>query len=80
MRTIRDEDDPGVELENATVLRCTAKAALYEFSDGSEVWIPHSQVHDDSELYYDERTGEMNEEHGKLVITAWIAKQKGLAD
>jgi len=78
-RTIRDEDEPGVTLDNAQVLRCTAKAALYDLDGGIEVWIPHSQVHDDSELYYDEQAGEMNEERGKLVVTSWIASEKGLA-
>ncbi|NIR31689.1 MAG: hypothetical protein GWN84_20730 [Gammaproteobacteria bacterium] len=77
-RTIRDEDEPGVVVDAATVLRCTAKAALYELADGTELWIPHSQVHDDSEVFYDEDKAEMNTEHGRLVVTSWIAKKKGL--
>jgi hypothetical protein len=35
-------------------------------------WIPQSQVHDDSEVW---REGD----HGQLVVTRWIAEQKGLA-
>lgn len=34
-------------------------------------WIPQSQVHDDSEVW---RTGD----RGQLVLTRWIAEQKGL--
>lgn len=79
MRTIRDEDDcGGVAFDDVEVLRCTAKAAQYNIA-GESVWIPHSQVHDDSELYYDERGAVMSDDSGRLVITRWIAEQKGLA-
>jgi len=36
-----------------------------------EMWIPQTQIHDDSEVY---REGDV----GKLVITRWIAEQKDL--
>jgi len=56
-RTIRDEDKPGVPIEDVKVLSVSAKAALYDLGERGEMWIPHSQVHDDSELYYDAETG-----------------------
>ncbi len=35
-------------------------------------WIPQSQVHDDSEVWRER-------DHGELVVSRWIAEQKGLA-
>lgn len=40
--------------------------------DGESVWLPKSQVDDDSEVY---KKGT----EGVLVISEWIAEQKGLA-
>lgn len=72
MRTIRDEDEvQAVTLSDVKALRGTDKALLC-LIDGEEVWIPQSQITDDSEVY--EPGGE-----GKLVITQWLATQKGLA-
>ena len=53
--------------------KCTKEtaAAIFVEVDGEEMWIPKSQVDDDSEVY-----GAGHE--GKLVITEWIAKQKGI--
>lgn len=65
----RDRDDP-VELPDAFAKRETAKALLVVV-DGEEHWLPKSQIHSDSEVYADGH-------RGKLVITAWIAEQKGL--
>lgn len=39
--------------------------------DGEEIWIPYSQIDDDSEV------SEVGDE-GELVITEWFAVQKGL--
>jgi hypothetical protein len=52
------------------VSRETDKAILVEIK-GEEVWIPKSQIHDDSEVYASGHTG-------KLVITEWLAREKGL--
>lgn len=60
-----------VRLE-AKAIRASGKALLCVIEDDVEVWIPQSQIHDDSEVY-----GEGHE--GTLVITQWIAKKKGLA-
>lgn len=35
------------------------------------VWIPKSQIDDDSEVYADEQ-------HGTLIVTAWLAEREGL--
>ena len=63
--------------ENKYVVEATAFA---ETNDAIKVrtehgvhWIPKSQIDDDSEVY------EKGHE-GKLVITRWLAKQKGWID
>jgi hypothetical protein len=48
----------------------TDRAILVEI-EGDDFWIPQSQVDDDSEVW---RKGD----EGTLVITEWIAKQKGI--
>lgn len=59
-----------IELENVTVVKDSGQALLCDI-DGDEVWIPQSQIDDDSEVY---REGDS----GKLIISEWIALQKGL--
>ena len=61
-----------VRVRNVTVKRATGKALLVETEDGDEHWIPQSQIDDDSDVYADGDVGD-------LVISEWIAKQKGLA-
>ena len=80
VRTIRDED-PGsgrtVAIEDVRAIRkyenpkTGTVSMLCDIPDHGEMWIPDSQIHDDSEVY---REGDI----GKLVITRWIAEQKGL--
>jgi hypothetical protein len=61
---------PVVEFEVPEVTKETDKALLCVI-EGKEVWIPKSQIHDDSEVF--------EEGHkGKLVISEWIAKEKEL--
>lgn len=70
MRTIIDEDDKSsVTLEDVKALRGTDKALLCLIA-GNEVWVPQSQITDDSEVY-------QSGDEGKLVVTRWIAEQKG---
>lgn len=57
--------------KDVTAKKETDKALLCLFPDGEEHWIPKSHVDDDSEVY---REGDV----GKLVVTKWIAEQKGL--
>lgn len=74
MRTIRDDDGPreAVAIEGVVCTAASEKAIRVRI-DGDHYWIPQSQVTDDSEVY---RKGD----EGKLVITRWIAEQKGLAE
>lgn len=57
-------------------VRAVGRAAIYVANDAwaAAVWFPDSQIHDDSELYMKSKVGDM----GTLVVTAWIAEQKGL--
>ena len=58
---------------HVTLKAKSAKAILVEDEDGEEVWIPNSQIDDDSEIWEDSEKGE----EGKLVISEWLATQKG---
>lgn len=60
-----------IEIEECRLIHQTYKAGLFEV-DGEEVWIPWSQVDEGCEL-------EFNGDEGTLIITEWIAEQKGLA-
>jgi hypothetical protein len=59
-----------IRIDDVTILRPTDMAVLCE-SDGSEYWIPQSQIDDDSEVWEEG-------DEGMLVISKWIADQKGL--
>jgi hypothetical protein len=59
-----------VSFNSVSVIR-KSDAALFCLIDGERVWIPFSQIDDDSEVY-DEDT------EGQLIVTEWIAIQKGL--
>lgn len=56
-----------------TVLHATENALKVDY-EGEEMWIPLSQIDDDSEIYKKDQVGET----GELVISEWMAKQKGL--
>lgn len=58
---------------HVTLKAKSAKAILVEDEDGNEVWSPNSQIDDDSEIWEDSEKGE----EGKLVISEWLATQKG---
>ena len=59
-----------VEFEGVVCTRATDKALLCRI-DGKDHWIPQSQIDDDSEVY---KEGD----EGTLVISEWLATQKGL--
>lgn len=60
--------------KNAVCLRESKAAILVDLNNGREpMWIPQSQIHDDSDVY--ESNGS-----GKLIVTRWIAEQKGIED
>lgn len=58
-----------VRLNDVRCIRETDKALLV-LVEGVEEWIPKSQVHDDSEVF---REGD----EGTLVVSAWIAGERG---
>lgn len=60
-----------VEIQDVTVKRET-EAAILVVVEGEEIWIPKSQIHDDSEVYE-------KDTEGQLVIPLWLAEAKGLA-
>jgi len=64
-----------VDIPDTECIGESEKAILVTLGDcrleGESVWIPKSQVHDDSEVW---KKGQA----GKLVVTEWIAEQKGL--
>jgi len=81
VRTIRDEDSGNERTVSINDVRAIRKyenpktgavSMLCGIPDYGEMWIPYSQIHDDSEVYIEGHVG-------KLVITRWIAEQKGLA-
>lgn len=55
------------------VIKTTPLALLCNI-DGDEVWLPKSQIEDDGEVGPDAHEGD----EGLLVMTAWIATEKGL--
>lgn len=65
---------PTVEFDDAVVERETDMALLVRLPDQEEsVWFPKSQVDDDSEVFDDDENS-----RGKLVVSEWIAQEKGL--
>ena len=60
---------PTVEFP-AKAIKETDKALLCAIGE-LEIWIPQSQIYDDSEVWKED-------DEGTLVISEWIAKQKGL--
>jgi hypothetical protein len=76
MKEVTLDNRPHIEFEDVTCLKQTNAAILCRILDedddiDEDVWIPLSQVHDNSEVY-EEGT------EGKLIITRWIAEQKEL--
>jgi len=66
-------DDEGVEAVGKYVHH-TQKALLVDI-DGQEMWIPFSQIYEhDGNLDYIQKHTKIN-----LVLSGWIAEQKGLA-
>lgn len=57
----------------ATILRETAMASLCDVGakDGKPIWIPKSQIDDDSEVW---KVGDS----GEMTLNEWFAEQKGL--
>ena len=60
-----------VRIDDVEILRATDKAVLCQIED-QQVWIPQSQIDDDSEVWKEGDTG-------TLIVSDWIAKEKKLA-
>ena len=60
-----------MEVYDVVAERATQKALCVRV-DGNEVWVPQSQIDDESEVY---KEGDK----GTLVVSRWIAEQKGWA-
>lgn len=65
----RDDADD-VVVVRAVCIRQTDRAILVRIGP-RELWVPQSQVHDDSEVY---QLGD----DGKLVVKAWFARKEGI--
>jgi hypothetical protein len=59
-----------VSIDDVICKAATGKAILVVI-EGEEYWIPQSQVDDDSEVWE-------KDDEGTLVISDWIAEQKGI--
>ena len=59
-----------VEFHDVSVIATSDEALLCDI-EGEEIWIPISQITDDSEVY---KSGTS----GTLIITDWLAAKKGL--
>jgi len=67
-----DVDDEPVRIRDVSSVGETEHAVLCRIPGRrSELWIPKSQIHDDSDVYADDQTG-------TLVITAWLAEKEDL--
>lgn len=59
-----------VQIQDVKALKETERALLVEV-EGEEVWLPKSQIDDDSEVYKEDT-------EGTLVIPLWLAEKHGL--
>lgn len=62
------------KLGQGQVKRATDKALQIELETGETVWIPKSMIHDDSEVYDEDKNNE-----GEVVVQTWWAEKEGLA-
>ena len=65
--------EEGFDLGFVTVMRKTEKAIQVYSGDYGPVWIPFSQIHDDSDIFDNADDGDK----GDMVVTQWFAEQKG---
>lgn len=74
-----DEDQEATVIEDVECIRVSRMAILCripdDFEEGGfrEVWVPQSQITDDSEVW---RIGD----RGTLVVKAWFARKENLGD
>lgn len=64
--------EPGIDLGIAEAKQNTGKALRVSVEDmDNDVWIPHSQIHPDSEVF---DCGD--NAVGRLVVTRWFAEKE----
>jgi hypothetical protein len=87
-RGIRDEEE-GFDVGSVEIVSVHEKHMIVRPVDGNDVIeedtsIPHSQVHDDSEVYclQDLKTKQMvaADKSGNLVVSAWLARERGWSE
>lgn len=72
-RGIRSEKTPDVTIYNVSVLRESEKAILIKTKSEEEIWLPKSQLREGG-------TANKKGDTGTVVMSAWIAGEKGLKD
>jgi len=70
MIDFREYDEEYICVEDASCEKETGAAILVEI-DGESVWVPKSQIHEDSEVYEEDTSG-------NLIVSKWWGKEKGL--
>lgn len=65
-----------VAIPDVTLIRSTEKAGLYRGSDGSEFWIPFSQLKEDPES--GQESVDRDGDSGDIFIPLWLAEEKDL--
>jgi hypothetical protein len=63
--------DDYTEVRSVTCTKETAQAILIALDTGRSVWIPKSQLGEDSEVYAEGT-------NGTLILKTWLAEQEGL--
>lgn len=66
------DNEKGVSLGEGECVRETDLAILVKLETGESKWLPKSQMHDDSEVWKPEQSGD-------VVVKRWWAEKEGLA-
>jgi len=62
-----------IPFHDAKALSSTAYGLLVDLGMSGEVWVPHAEIHDESEVAF-------NGDEGTLIVTSYFAEKKGLID
>ena len=83
-RTYRNEDEHEAyvlgdgkairETDKALLVKCTGDAAELADNEEGTIWIPKSQIHEDSEVW------KVKQEEGSVVVNRWWASKQGWCD
>lgn len=67
-----NQGETGFYLGEGQLLKATEMAILVEV-EGDEIWIPKSQIHDDSDVWDDVHDGT----EGAVFVSLWWAEKQG---